>query len=588
METLARYFNFSLYLIALTLPPAMLVITYAALTRLSFSNWIAIPAALIGAFEVYRMVFEKDDHVRGKRRVLYVEARDLARQQLAANEAGFDIGGITLPKSEKNTGILYYGQQGSGKTLSMSLLMYDNLRGIGKGSTTRAVIYDNKMNQLPFLYSVVGIPKDRIHILNPYDRRGSAWDIQKDVTDVDTALDIAKGFVPEKEGDNGHYFTNGARTIFHGVLKFYFYRARSIQKENEQRRAAGKPLVKSYRYTLRDVLLPLQKRYEPLLDWMFQQYSQTENARVYLNRKNDDILSTLENDLQYFRSIAAIWHNGKRPMISLEEWANKTEGEIILLGHDNKRAETINALNRVLFQQLKKALLGGKRWNREREMWFFLDEFPQLGRVPDFELFIPLVREYGGCVALGLQDVNLISAKDMYDEAGAAAIIGQCATKVYMKCSGKAAEYASQDIGTREAIRTGRSRHINSQGPSQGTDEREGEQRLITAGELSGLPKAGKENGLHAFYVPSSLPVVYKHILQFRDFSHVWSVRTEDEDYDRETNPDAFDLQEWAIDEMWNLGLPVELVRKLTERTYARPRQVADEEVEEIELGFEK
>jgi hypothetical protein len=93
-------------------------------------------------------------------------------------------GGTMQPLHRSNLGYLIAGVPGTGKTLSVRLLLQSFLDPRCKPSmpgNDRAGVYDPKQEFYPILRGM-GVAAHRICLLNPFYLRGVAWDIADDYT----------------------------------------------------------------------------------------------------------------------------------------------------------------------------------------------------------------------------------------------------------------------------------------------------------------------------------------------------------------------------------------------------------------------
>ncbi len=109
-------------------------------------------------------------------------------------------GSYRLPAEAATEHFLFVGSTGSGKSVLIKMLMNSAFKEQAADGT-RAVVYDAKQDILPFLSHLV--PQERIQILHPFDTRGWAWDIAKDVTSLLAARQIASILVPEPQQITG-------------------------------------------------------------------------------------------------------------------------------------------------------------------------------------------------------------------------------------------------------------------------------------------------------------------------------------------------------------------------------------------------
>ena len=139
---------------------ASFLLSFTAFTHLERPLYSSVPLSVAVAYGVFRVTSHKDKHKRGRRRIPYLVARSKAKSLLRNGDQGFQWGGVTLPTKAKSKGFFFMGEMGSGKTLSLYLLMSEAFRNNPKA---KGVIHDVKMNITPFLYHI-GIAPERINV----------------------------------------------------------------------------------------------------------------------------------------------------------------------------------------------------------------------------------------------------------------------------------------------------------------------------------------------------------------------------------------------------------------------------------------
>ena len=96
-------------------------------------------------------------------------------------------------------------------------------------------------------------------------------------------------------------------------------------------------------------------------------------------------------------------------------------------------AETINSLSR----------------NLERRAWVIIDELPAIKKLPILQTMLAEVRQRGGCVVLGTQDMSLLD--EIYGQNIVKSISNLCSTKVVFRIEGaEIAERMSKWLGVQE------------------------------------------------------------------------------------------------------------------------------------------
>ena len=185
----------------------------------------------------------------------------------------------SLPFSDTPANFLVAGGIGSGKSIALRLLMQSALSPIGHGLDHRALVYDAKGTLVPILHAMgLHCP---IHVLNPFARRGVAWDLAADVASPPGARQLAASLIPEDESAQP-FFGDVARDLLASVCLSFI------------KAAPGK-------WTLRDLLLAVQTR-ERLQSVLARASGIAPAARSCLDNEQTctSILATLVTKLHPF------------------------------------------------------------------------------------------------------------------------------------------------------------------------------------------------------------------------------------------------------------------------------------------------
>lgn len=127
----------------------------------------------------------------------------------------FRLGALEMLGEDISTHTIFLGTTGSGKTLAMRLLQQCAIPLVGTGLGYRALVYDSKQDAMPILSAIIP-DRSRLKLMNPFDARGVAWDISKDVTRPTEAMEIAHTLMPDV-ADNNPFFKKRLDSA-HGVL----------------------------------------------------------------------------------------------------------------------------------------------------------------------------------------------------------------------------------------------------------------------------------------------------------------------------------------------------------------------------------
>lgn len=334
-------------------------------------------------------------------------------------------GGLSLPDSVSEGHFLVVGATGSGKTLTLRLLMQSVLPRIRPGSQTRALVYDAKQDMLSLLHGMgVDAP---IVILNPFDARSVAWDMAQDVDSPAAALQVANIFIEEERGQNA-FFSKAARGLLGNVLKAF-------------------TLAAPRRWTLADVVYVLKDK-DRIRSLLTSVPQTTDAYKDYFGRNTKtvaDIELTIKANIEMLEPIAALWAHS-RTRISLRDWF-KSE-YVLVLGRDEELKAPLDALNRVIFSRLAQRALKQPP-TPYPQTWFFIDELREAGKLEGLNGIVVEGRSRGIRVALGFQDID--GLREVYENFAANEIAGLCANKSLLRLDSEStAKWASGLLGEAE------------------------------------------------------------------------------------------------------------------------------------------
>jgi len=348
-------------------------------------------------------------------------------------------GGLPLPERYSSGHFLLLGSTQSGKTVSLRLLMQSILPYIRSGSDWRALVYDPK-NEFRSILSGMPIACPLVS-MNPFDTRGVAWDIAKDIAEPNIAEAVARILI-ERQGssEDATFWTHAAQNLTGAVMTALVLQAPRC-------------------WTLRDVVLTLSRidRMRRLLrstsqtkldyDNHFEAHEQHSEG----DRTVEGIKHTIAANMARLKPIAGAWADAST-MISLAGWSR--ESYILHLGRDADYP-ALDAVNRVLFHRLSQLLVKGEQLSRRR-CWVFIDEAQFAGNLEGLPDLLTTGSSFGVRVCLATQDIP--GFRSVYPNQKADSILGQCANKAFLRTSSRVtAEYAAGVIGSTEQLETTRS-----------------------------------------------------------------------------------------------------------------------------------
>ncbi|MHB9018040.1 MAG: type IV secretion system DNA-binding domain-containing protein [Burkholderiales bacterium] len=327
---------------------------------------------------------------------------------------------ISLDRETRH--FLVVGSVGGGKTQVIKPIMQ---AAIGRGD--KMIIYDNKGD---FTSEING------YVVCPWDRRSLVWDVASDVVDKQDARTFSARMIPESKDP---LWANAARQVMVGLI---------IKLQSE------KPGIWSFS----DLASLVAQPKESLVEILSRYFPEGLRA-VSSGKTTDSILINLSAFCSVVFDLAEFWSDSSVQKISFRAW----------LAYDepmrNKRARILILQGSGRFAELQKAYIGAILGvvsgqvnspdfaeSKTRKIWLCLDEFAQLGKVPNFAPLIEVGRSKGVRVVIGTQDISQII--DLYGKDTSSSLVSMIGTHIYCRIlPGDTAETVSRAIGQREVER---------------------------------------------------------------------------------------------------------------------------------------
>jgi len=321
-------------------------------------------------------------------------------------------GGVEFEEQELAPHYAVMGMTSSGKTLVIRMLMKAVLCPENPKHRVRALVYDPKRDFYPVLVGM-GVPREAIVVMHPFDARSTAWDIAADVTDAAASRQIAEVLSPPEKQNLQPFFVNASIDLVAAVIDVF-------------------RILRPKAWTLNDMIEALT---EP--DRLRSVLSLTPDGRdvlqIYLGGSAEtgaNVLSTIRTKLAPYATAARLSARAKNK-ISLTDWAKSTTPQVLLLGTDDTNAATLDPLNRAIFLRASQLVTGRIDENPEDESWFFVDEARWAGKLEGLAGLLLKGRSKGAHVVLGFQDI--LGLRDVYEGQVADELVGQCGNFAVLK-----------------------------------------------------------------------------------------------------------------------------------------------------------
>jgi type IV secretory pathway TraG/TraD family ATPase VirD4 len=430
--------------------------------------------------------------VRGRGEPVDLAESKAGALELGRDDPGINWGGLRIPSRFATSHFMVVGATGSGKTLTLKLLMQEVLPSIGSGVDHRALIYDAKqdiISQLPGM-GIAGA----VYTINPFDDRCVAWDMAKDITEPTAALQAAVTLIPSDKNSAQPFFVDSAQLLLYGVI-LSFMRSGA-----------------NWRFS--DIIRALQT--VDRLKRVLERCPETSHIveRFYHNRETlDEVMSTVATKLTPYEAIAAMWDvaHEQGSTISLNEWVSHRghENSVLILGNNERARAALDRINQVVFKRVSELLLDLPEDRSEsRRSWIFLDELAEAGRLEGLPSLLTKGRSKGVCVVIGFQDFD--SLKEVYGENTANALTSQCNSKAILRLESPATakwasslfgEYESIEVRVGESVSKGYGMSGETSTRTQTRTEEYAKRQALLESQLYGIPPTGPQTGLTGYYL---------------------------------------------------------------------------------------
>jgi type IV secretory pathway TraG/TraD family ATPase VirD4 len=286
----------------------------------------------------------------------------------------FEIGRIPMPREAECNHTLIVASSGGGKGVLLTKIM----RRAGSLKNIKAVCHDIKPEWALMCYR-----EDRGDLIfNPLDARSVKWTVWNDIVDIMDIKNFALWIVPSSGDPKGAFWEDSARGILESILLYLW--------ENDQcTNSAIRTMINLTGEELSEVL-----RGKP--------------GAAYALKA--DSLTTLKTRMQWVDFLP----DGD---FSLRKWVNEAPRGILFLSNTEKTKALFQPVLSLFINALGSIVLDMPD-DRNRRIFFFLDEFTALTRLDKVIDLLKLGRSKGASIWLAFQDfqqlTKIYTKEDMY------------------------------------------------------------------------------------------------------------------------------------------------------------------------------
>lgn len=296
---------------------------------------------------------------------------DFKRQYKTTSEDLKITENLSLPYDFETRHVLVIGTTGTGKTQYYARIIKQQLdRG------AKCVIYDTKGDYTERFYS------DKHYLFNPIDERGIKWTVFNDIHkkyDFDT---FANSIIPEGEGESKQW-NSYARDLFSTILNYCYQKNKRTNAD------------------IWDIAI---KRPDEMAE-LFEDVKGCERGLVHLQEAK--IAAGAKTVMMTYIKCFEYMSDGD---FSIRDFVNSDDGKSVFVVNFAELEATLRPVLTLFIDILSKRALSLPD-DRERRIYFCLDEFGSLHRLDAIKNLLTIGRSKGVSVWLAIQDLGQIVEK---------------------------------------------------------------------------------------------------------------------------------------------------------------------------------
>jgi len=324
---------------------------------------------------------------------------------------------IRIPLVYETGHLLIMAKPGGGKTQVLFPLLEDIL---SRGDSV--MLYDYKGD-----YTQAYGEDENTIILSPFDSRGIAWDMSKDVYNDALAYEFACQLLPLPQKVDP-FFHRAAQDLLTAVI---------IRLQNE----------KKLNWNINDLINLLSDQDEVISSCTQYRRGALSSLGELKGKQAAGIFGMLRTGTIQLEYLGRAYKEAKN-YISISDWLEKYEqrdsSSLIILKGDQRYPE----LSQFFISQIFTVLIRKVESMEDsytRRIWAFLDEFGNLGAIREFDKMLATVRSKGLRVVVSLQDISQIEL--LYSKAFTQAFFNSFSLLLAGLVTGETASFLSKAFG---------------------------------------------------------------------------------------------------------------------------------------------
>jgi len=307
------------------------------------------------------------------------------------------------------------GSSGTGKTVLLNQLYFWQKKNRPNG---KWIIHDTKADWIEKFFN-----SETDYIFNFSDTRSLNFNVFSMIKTIPDIKSIVATIIPRPEGEKDPIWSDTARDLLEACL------LHCIKYDNKFNSAVKK-------------LITMSK-----ID-LIKQLENVEGAEVAYGHltagdtQGDNFMSNFRGKAQFFTTLP---DNLDGKELDIEKWINSKGQSTIFLLNDTKNKD-LNAIRIAVFvDSFIKTFLSMSE-DKERRVYFILDELGSLAKIPAIVDGLALLRSFGGSFFIGIQEIQRLYS--IYGKDLTSTIVNNTANKVILRAQEvETQEFCSKQIG---------------------------------------------------------------------------------------------------------------------------------------------
>ena len=455
--------------------------------RMERNAWISL-WFMLGFFLVICCAWVWRGHAKKAKEILSgteeVSPKTLAKLiRRKKEDSDLSLAGVPLIKNSEKQHILILGTTGSGKTNALHELLQQI-----RSRKQRAIIVDMTGVFIEKYYR-----RGTDKILNPRDARSESWNLWGECQNSSHLKSIASILIPPNERGEETFWVKSSRSLF-------------VTTAEELKQINFLTNKKFFGYAAD---LPVKQ---------IQDFYRGTKAAALVSPDAKETVMGVRSHLRACVDGIELFDETNQPF-SIRDWVSDEFGEewLFLSSPPETREEMASLMS--LWTSIVIEALNAMSRDLDRRLWVIIDELPAIKKLPKLHTMLAEVRQRGGCVVIGTQDMSLLD--EIYGYNIVKSISNLCSTKVVFRIEGSdIAERMSKWLGVQEVSESAENISYGSHQMRDGVNlnENRKEKPTIHYDKIMKLPN------LEAYLkVPGNYPVA-KVVFKIHDLPKVAEV----------------------------------------------------------------